>query len=264
MKIFVCPNLYTPEQREDTKETIRVLTEKGHSCALSPSDAETLYSDSSHASFEAKDADLIISIGGDGAVLRAAQKAIHAEVPLLGINSGRLGYLCAMTLDEIGRFDEIIETSLSTVRSLLEFTTKDTVHYALNDVVFAKKDFGTSVDLTVISDKDDVLQIRGDGLIIATPTGSTAYNLSSGGSILDTEAPVYTVTPISAHASLSHPVIFSDEKVIEVSERNKDAVIYADGILCGRPDVPVKVKISKKTMTLIVRKRPLNDIAKLH
>ncbi len=263
MKLYICPNLFTPQQREQAMDAIRVLEDKGHRCALSSSDAFSLFSDPSHADFDAKNADLIVTIGGDGAVLRGAQTALKTDVPLFGINSGRLGYLCALNIGEIDLFDEVYGKCLRTRRSLLEFTVDGQVRYALNDVVFAKKDFGTSVDLTVTTDSDDVFKVRGDGLIIATPTGSTAYNLSSGGAILDTDAPVYTLSPISAHASLSHPVVLSDQKKTEVSERNGDAVIYADGVEAGTPKVPIEVRISKKTIVLMSRNRPLNDIARL-
>ncbi len=263
MKIYICPNLFTSEQREQAADAIRVLEEKGHQCALSPSDAFSLFSDPSHAGFNRKEADLIVTIGGDGAVLRGAQKALQAGVPLFGINSGRLGYLCALNIGEIDRFDEVCRECLHTRRSLLEFTIDGQTRYALNDVVFAKKDFGTSVDLTVATDENDVFKIRGDGLIISTPTGSTAYNLSARGPILDTNAPVYALTPINAHASLAHSVVLSEKKTITVSERNGDAVIYADGVESGIPKAPIEVRVSDKTVILMSRNRPLNDIARL-
>ena len=263
MKLYLCPNLFTPQQREQAMDAIRVLEDKGHRCALSSSDAFSLFSDASHADFEAKDADLIVTIGGDGAVLRGAQKALQTDVPLFGINSGRLGYLCALNFGEIDRFDEVCRKCLRTGRSLLEFTVDGQVRYALNDVVFAKKDFGTSVDLTVSTDEDDIFKIRGDGLIISTPTGSTAYNLSARGPILDTGAPVYALTPINAHASLAHSVVLSEKKKITISERNGDAVIYVDGVEAGTPKVPIEVRISRKTVILMSRNRPLNDIARL-
>ncbi len=225
----------------------------GHKCALSSFDSHRLLGDGRHAIFHPAESDMIVSLGGDGSVLRAAQTAILYEKPLIGINSGRLGYLCAMNFDEAPHFDELLTECVCSERSLLEFTYNSDTHYALNDVVIAKKNFGETVDLSVCIDGEDMMQVRGDGLIIATPTGSTAYNLSSGGPILDPDMPSIVLTPICPHTSHVHPIVLSEKRTVKVKERNRFAQVYADGSHIGGLCSEVTVRRSQRALCLYSR-----------
>lgn len=250
MKLWIRPNAYNQEQAEQVLACIASLeTNGGHQCALSPSDSVLLYGSDAHSAFTPEESDMIISLGGDGSVLRAAKTAIAVQKPLLGINSGRLGYLCAIQLSEVDRFNEKLETLSLTNRTLLEFCYQGSIHRALNDVVIAKLNFGETADLQVCVDGEEPRQIRGDGLILATPTGSTAYNLSSGGSILDPGLPAIAVTPICPHIA-RHPMVISDSRSITVSERNNHAQIFADGVLTGTLEEPVTVYRSPRPLQL--------------
>ncbi|MDE7406038.1 MAG: NAD(+)/NADH kinase [Clostridiales bacterium] len=261
MKLFLCPNGFTDEQTAQAISCLAALKKIGHECALSVEDGARLTGGNARAEFSASESDLIVSLGGDGSVLRAAQLAIECGKPLIGINSGRLGYLCAIHRDEIAQFNDILSQCICSQRTLLELKYDAQVHYLLNDVVIAKPNFGETVDLSVYIENSDLIKVRGDGLIIATPTGSTAYSLSAGGPIIDPESPSIVLTPVCSHKS-THPVVLSDKYVVSVEERNKRAHIYADGNYIGVLNSKLSVCKSRKTLTLYSRRNIVENIKK--
>lgn len=242
MKLFISANTYTGKQAEDCRYLTEVLEKKGHEC-LFRENGDT-----------AEGCDLILSLGGDGALLRAAGAALEYDLPLLGINSGRLGYLCAMEIEEIGDFDELLGKCRINERTVLECGRGDDSYLAVNDVIVSKHHFGATVDLTVKIEGREDLDIRGDGLILATPTGSTAYNLSAGGPELDHDAPVYTLTPICPHKSGITPLVLSDEKEVKVFVNHDSAGLYVDGKDYGKSDEAITVRKSKRVLRLYERK----------
>lgn len=258
MKLLLCPNGYNKKQSEQAKECIRILSQVcGHECSLSLSDSLSLYGVSDYNAFSAADCDIIVSLGGDGSVLRAAVTAIDADKPLIGINSGRLGYLCAVDLAHVESFNSVVSGAEPSSRSLLEVTLGGRVHYALNDITAAKERFGQTVDLTVTIDGEKPTKIRGDGLIISTPTGSTAYNLSSGGPVIDPSTDVYALTPICPHGKSIPPLVLSSARAVRIFERDNAAQIYADGADIGRISGELTVRVSSRTLSLYTGKSPL-------
>ena len=250
MKILLCPNGYTGEQAEQAVNCLSVLEKSGHYCALLEEDSYKLFGDGSYIRFTPTESEVIVSLGGDGSVLRAAQTAIRYEKPLIGINSGRLGYLCAINYSDIGDFDEVLASCEYHRRMLLECDYGGKTYYALNDIVIAKKNFGETVDLSLSLDGGDNFRIRGDGLIIATPTGSTAYNLSAGGPVVSPDAHSFVVTPVCSHTAEAHPIVMGDGHVLSVTERNNRAELLADGQRIGKLDGKVDVRKSSRTLYL--------------
>lgn len=232
------------------RHCVSVLEQDGHVCALSSADSESLYQDRSYAGFSPADSDMIVSLGGDGAVLRAAQTAISCEKPLIGINSGRLGYLCAMEYAALAGFSENLSRCVPSRRSLLCLQSPAGVRYALNDVVAAKQNFGSTADLTVWIDEKCAFRYRGDGIILATPTGSTGYSYSAGGPILDSDSRSILLTPICPHSSSGSVTVLSDRRRIRISERDAAANIYVDGVLAGPINDGVDVRKAEKTLCL--------------
>lgn len=229
MKLFLCSNGYTEKQTRQAIACLDMLQNLcGHECAVSPSESQHLFGDLSRAAFPAGESELIVSLGGDGAVLRAAKIAIAAHKPLIGINSGRLGYLCALEFGEIARFNEILPACALSRRLLLEARCGADVHTAVNDIVIAKKSFGEAVDLNV-SIGGETLRLRGDGLIFATPTGSTAYSYSARGPLVDPEMSAFALTPICPHGTFDHSIVLGCARTVTVSSANDSAVVYADG-----------------------------------
>ncbi len=260
MRLFLCPNLETAEQADIALQTVSILEEVcGHECALTEQNVERLYAGTRKVKFGPEEADMILSLGGDGSVLRAAKLALQVGKPLLGINSGRLGYLCAVSFNDLEKFNEILPALAISDRALLETEINGKTMTAVNDILVAKQNFGETVDLLVRVDEENTIRVRGDGLIFATPTGSTAYSLSAGGPILSSDVAGYVMTPICAHASFTHPVVLGPSQNVNVSERNKAAGLYADGVLCGTIDTPVIIRLSDKTLALYARKNTLKQ-----
>lgn len=260
MKLLIHANGFTGEQTAQAAACFAALESGGNECALPPADSIRLFGDRSRAGFGPGESDIIISLGGDGSVLRAAQTAIAWDKPLLGINSGRLGYLCALDFAETGRFSEIFSQCVCTERTLLELTYDSETYYALNDVIIAKENFGETADLSVHIDSGSLLRVRGDGLIISTPTGSTAYNLSAGGPVLDAAMPSILLTQICPHAARACPIVLSDRRTVTVEERNRRAQVYADGRNIGNLSGVIAVRRAEKTLRMYSRRSAAEDM----
>lgn len=190
-----------------------------------------------------KDADLIVAIGGDGTMLFAAQLALGRGVPLLGVNRGRLGFLTDVLPDEmIGNVDAVLAGRYETdTRQLLaarlahaDDRTLD--HRALNDVVVQRHESGRMVELEIWIDGCFVNIHGGDGLVIASSTGSTAYALSCGGPIIHPALGAVVIAPISPHTLSDRPIVVRRESRIEirlVARSGAHAQITCDGALFG-------------------------------
>lgn len=166
--------------------------------------------------------DLVVVLGGDGTLLATARN-LAGRAPILGVNLGRLGFLTELKRGELyTRIGRILAGDFQLEeRSLLEVElvrpgAAPLVYRALNDAVIAKAVLGKIIDLNLRIDGQLVASYRGDGLILATPTGSTAYNLSAGGPIVDPGLPVVMVTPICPHTLSLRPMVVPDTRVLEV------------------------------------------------
>lgn len=170
------------------------------------------------------DADLAVSIGGDGAFLKTARWVGSQGIPVAGINTGHLGYLSSFTFEHS---DEIYDTLLQgrfrlENRSLLqvEITDGNTAPRrltALNELAITRGDNAAMLHISAVIDNGPSLNYVGDGLIISTPTGSTAYNLSVGGPILDPELAGWVLSPIAAHSLSMRPLVVKDSSSIDIS-----------------------------------------------
>jgi len=167
--------------------------------------------------------DLIFVLGGDGSILRAAQKALQYDLPLLGVNLGRLGYMAELEKNELplianlysGTYTEEQRMTLSVgVRTATGEYSE--LGLALNDVVIGRVGYAHSIDLLLLADGKAVRTVRSDGLIVCTPTGSTAYSMSAGGSVLDPTLECICVTPICPLSRYACPIVFSGESTIEI------------------------------------------------
>jgi NAD+ kinase len=167
--------------------------------------------------------DLAIVLGGDGSMLTAARQLAESDVPLVGVNQGHLGFMTDLARDHmLDGVAELLEGKFkSEQRFLLEATVRrgDTVVFrtqALNDVVVNKGDLGRMIEFAVSIDGEFIYNQRSDGLIIATPTGSTAYALSANGPILHPAVPGIALVPLCPHALSNRPITVSDGSRIEI------------------------------------------------
>lgn len=164
--------------------------------------------------------DMVLSIGGDGTFLRTAAWVGRTGTPVLGINTGHLGYLAPLSIDDAPEYVDYIIAGDYNVepRSLIAVEGIKTHGwpYALNEVVLSKDDSASMVSAVAKIDGIDLATYKADGLIIATPTGSTAYNLSAGGPIVQPSAPVVVLTPIAAHSLGMRPLVVNGDSCLTV------------------------------------------------
>lgn len=208
--------------------------------------------------------DMAFSIGGDGTFLRTAAKVGEANIPILGINAGRLGFLADVQLDEIAEaIPEIVVEKKFEVehRNLLSLSIPDCKQnyqkYALNEVAILKRDLSSMVSVSVYVDGTLLNQYDADGLIIATPTGSTAYAMSAGGPILQPQSHCFEIVPIAAHSLTARPLVIKDSCVIdlEVTSRNNLFLVATDGLPLHLT-TQYKLQLRKADHTIGVVRRP--------
>lgn len=163
---------------------------------------------------------LLVTIGGDGTLLRAARIAIEGDVPLLGINTGRLGFLTEIDQDDLDVADlpKLLDRGLFIdERTALEAEYEGQRFFALNDVVVRKGEFSRLVPFGLRFDDEEFTLIPADGICVATPTGSTAYFLSAGGSLIAPSVNAFGVVPLLPHTLFSRPLIVPASSQIEIS-----------------------------------------------
>lgn len=167
-----------------------------------------------------ENASLFVTVGGDGTLLRAARIAAQTDTPLLGVNTGRLGFLTELDAGDprIARLPELVEAGIVIEeRVALEAEYEGRTYFALNDVVVRKGDVSRIVPFGLKLDKEHIADIPADGICVATPTGSTAYFLSAGGSIISPRVDAFGIVPLLPHTLFSRPLIVPGNSRIEIS-----------------------------------------------
>lgn len=181
--------------------------------------------------------DLVISMGGDGTFLETARTIQSMELPILGINTGRLGFLADIGLEHMeSEVTDILKGNRHIEqRSLLEVTLSDgelpISRYALNEVAILKHDTSSMIEIETKINNELLTTYQADGLIIATPTGSTAYSLSVGGPIVAPTCNTLSITPVAPHSLNIRPIVFNDSAVITlgITSRSNNYLISIDG-----------------------------------
>ncbi len=227
-------------------------------------------------SIEKHKLDCILSFGGDGTFLRASQLSLEYNVPLMGINLGKLGFLSESSLSELEKSIDDLKKNKFKVqqRLLLKSVVKRNNHKvfkstALNDAVIYKGKEARLIDIRFYSNKRLVVETRCDGLIVSTPTGSTAYSLSAGGPILSPVMDAFVVTPLNPHILSVRPMVFaSDDKlsfilhvngskcILQLDGKNSYELIDDDEIIVTASNKKISfIKLSNKTFYQILRKK---------
>ena len=199
--------------------------------ALAISESSTIVSTPEFA------ADVAVSIGGDGTFLRTAQWVSDKEIPIIGVNTGHLGFLAPFTLAEArAELESFIHgRSLIDERSLLQVNSPelpaDAWPYALNEVAILKKDSASMIEITTSLERLPIADYLCDGLIVSTPTGSTGYNLSAGGPVVDPASPVLILSPVAAHSLTMRPLVIPDSHYLtfKVTCRHPQFRLSLDG-----------------------------------
>ncbi|MBO5371993.1 MAG: NAD(+)/NADH kinase [Lachnospiraceae bacterium] len=232
-KICIITNVYRDKEFHLTNEIKKYIEDKDGSCCVV----------TEHQNVP-DDAEAIFVLGGDGTLIRAAETASAKDIPLIGVNMGHLGYLCELeettvypAIDRIMQDDYFTEERMMlsgysvTAKEGRQFQKK----WALNDIVICRKGNLQLVEVIVSVNGEYLNTFRADGVIVATPTGSTAYSMSAGGPIIDPKARMILITPINAHNLNTKSIVIGaeDEVSIELGSRqsqiDEKVDVYFDG-----------------------------------
>lgn len=243
MKAAIIPNLTRDKALEVTYAVCRELEKNLIEYSFSSEIREVL-SDFPDNVFEnaenyIENADIVISVGGDGSMLRAAKAAANAGKNVLGINAGRLAYLCGLDADEIHLLSYLKSGKYSVQKRMMlsakVFCNEKMVCsvQCLNDAVFTRGKSLRLIDLSVKTGGRDIADYLADGAIFATPTGSTAYSMSAGGAIVEPTVEAILLTPICPHSLAVRPFVFSGDAKFEISSKSaedrNDVFLSCDG-----------------------------------
>jgi NAD+ kinase len=214
-------------------------------------------------------ASLVVTVGGDGTLLRAARFAVEYDIPLLGINTGRLGFLTELDEDDprLADLPMLVSRGLyMDERTALQAEYDDRHFFALNDVVVRKGEVSRLVPFGLRVDDGATTQIAADGICVATPTGSTAYFLSAGGSLIAPSVDAFGVVPLLPHTLFSRPIIVPSDSRIEITSdlESAHAHLECDGeVLCDvAPSSSVAIRRHPKRV-YFARTAPLHFLERL-
>ena len=237
-------NSFQPRKSQSLMRVLDFLRSKGASIIFDRTFYDFLTAEQNQelgevGTFEGDDfnADYVISMGGDGTFLKAAVRVGIKSIPLIGINMGRLGFLADVLPGEV-------ETALQAVlegnynieeHTAIQISTNggdfDGCHYALNDIAVLKRDIASMIGIHTSIDGSFLVNYQADGLIVSTPTGSTAYSLSNGGPIIVPQTRTLCLTPVAPHSLNIRPIVISDSSAVtlEVESRSHNYLVAVDG-----------------------------------
>jgi NAD+ kinase len=198
--------------------------------------------------------DIAIVIGGDGTTLNVAKHASFLGKATLGINAGRLGFMSGLEKDELDMLkclvnhDYSVEERMMLKAQIVENGKIIATHHCLNDAVISRGDLARLIDINVMSDGREVTKTRADGMIVSTPTGSTAYSMAAGGPVLSPDNSCFVVTPICPHSLINRSIVFSSDKCLTLSvnnDKNNKSFLSLDGEQSVPINVDTEIIISK-------------------
>ena len=282
-KVILCPNPYRDAQLRVAREAKRVLDEagcpnvvclpfrnqekiEGFGLAIEPLQQEL------------RGADLIVAFGGDGTILHLSKTAAHRDVPVLGVNLGSLGFMAELESKDLARLRDLcngkydVESRMMLDVNVLRDGRVIYSNLALNEALIARGNVSRVIRLKISTEQGKLVDIAGDGVIVASPTGSTAYSLSAGGPVVEPTARNFIVSPICAHSVHANAYVLSSERVITVqTEKNsyKPVLLSVDGgrafslrsgdcVEVRRPKFDTKlVRLTKRSFCEILQKKML-------
>lgn len=258
MKIALFGNNYQAMHLEEVREFIADLRSKQIAVAIHEEFAEYLLSHDIKINRGEicrdipDDASMAASIGGDGTFLRTAEWVGMREIPIMGINTGHLGYLTGFSFDDPRKIEEALAGKYDISRRITlkvssDFIPSDQYPYALNEVSVAKGDTASMVTVKATINGLFLTDYQSDGLIVSTPTGSTAYNLSCGGPILEPTLDAIVLSPIAPHSLTLRPLVVDSrsELCLELYSRGEECHVSIDGRTFKVPSNGSEIKITK-------------------
>ena len=211
-----------------------------------------------------KNADMLITVGGDGTIIHAAVSASEYGLPILGVNCGNIGFIAELEVNEISRIDAVFRGEYTVEeRLMIDVRVNGQTVSCFNDAVITHGNVARITELSLYNGGRPVDSYRADGLIVATPTGSTAYNLSAGGPIVEPTMRCMIVTPICPHTLASRSLVFSADKPTEIKCGSDGSFLTIDGqsSIPLSKDQTVSFTVSDKKVRLIkLKDRSFFDI----
>ena len=280
-KVILTPNPYRDKNFQTVRAACDVLTNSGIEVKLClPFEVDRAYDLPGDLHFsrldkELTNADAVVCFGGDGTILHMAKAATRRGVPILGVNIGTMGFMAELESSELTQLSLLAEDCYTVdERMMLDVTVqrdRDIIFHdiCLNDVVITKGAVARIVHLAVMCDGVQAMECGGDGIIVATPTGSTAYSLSAGGPIVEPDAHSILVTPICAHDVASRGFVASQQRTVTVTmTRNarRNAFLSVDGgkaLKMNMGDVATIKKSNLSTKLIRLKERSFYDVVNM-
>ncbi|MBQ3904014.1 MAG: NAD(+)/NADH kinase [Eubacterium sp.] len=253
MKFSLVPNLNNKGVKELCDEIYEKLISLGAEVGI-------------NGSFES--CDVVIAVGGDGTTLNVAKRASLCGKPTLGVNAGRLGFMSGLERNELDLLSNLISGNYTVEERMMlkaDVTENNQVissHICLNDAVISRGDLARLIDISLSCEGRDVTNARADGMIVSTPTGSTAYSMAAGGPVVSPDNSCFIVTPICPHSLVNRSIVFSADKELELSvtnDVNNNAFLSIDGADSIPLNPETKIIISKSGYsTKLIKLKPDN------
>ncbi len=279
--VILTPNPYRDKNFQTVRAAAKVLKDAGIEPRLClPFEVDRNYELPKDLRFhkldrELQTAELVICFGGDGTILHMAKSATRRNVPILGVNIGTMGFMAELEASELDQLARLATNDYTFDRRMMLDVVvqrdRDIIFHdiGLNDVVITKGAIARIAHLAVKCDGVEAMQCGGDGIIVATPTGSTAYSLSAGGPIVEPEASNILITPICAHDVMSRCIVASDKRVITVElvqNARRNAYLSVDGgkaVRLNMGDVVTVRKSNLETKLVRLKDRSFYDVVNM-
>ena len=280
-QIILTPNPYRDKNFQTVRAAAKVLKDAGMEPRIClPFEVDRNYELPKDLRFhkldrELQNAELVICFGGDGTILHMAKAATRKNIPILGVNIGTMGFMAELESTELDQLARLANDDYTLDRRMMLDVVvqrdRDIIFHdiGLNDVVITKGAIARIAHLSVKCDGIEVMECGGDGIIVATPTGSTAYSLSAGGPIVEPEARNILITPICAHDVMSRCIVASDKRVINVElvhNARRNAYLSVDGgkaLRLNLGDVATVRRSNLETKLVRLKDRSFYDVVNM-
>ena len=271
-KIAIVYRLHSTAAVKMTKKLVQRLKAKRYKVYTAPEQKLILETTQLISSNDLKEMALVIVLGGDGTYLRAVRLLKGHPVPILGFNMGFLGFLTAHSIDDVfATVDQTLKNNMvvhsrSRLHADVKLKSGKRLSFdALNDIVIERGSYSQLISTSLHFDKSFVNHIKADGLIISSPTGSTAYNLAAGGPILHPEVNAIVVTPVAPHSLTTRPLIFPDNKklVLRIDQLTHAAHLIIDGQKVLELSPHDEVTISRNRIDHLMIRKPNHNFFEL-
>lgn len=280
-RVILTPNPYRDKDFKTVRSAMNILKEAGIEVRLSlPFEVDKTFALPKDLHFSRLDreldcADVLICFGGDGTILHMAKTATRHGIPILGVNIGTMGFMAELESSELEQLKRLATDDYTLDnRMMLDVTVhrgRDIIFHdiCLNDVVITKGAIARIVHLAVKCDDVQVMECGGDGIVVSTPTGSTAYNLSAGGPIVEPGAEGMLITPICSHDVASRTIFVSDKRVITtglVKNLRRNAYLSVDGgkaLRMNPEDIATIKKSNLSTKLVRLKERSFFDVVNM-